>query len=163
MSGISGIWNTDGRPVETELLRRISAQLAHRGADGEYSLVDESVGLSCQLMRNAPESAAEVQPWLDKDCAVLFDGRLDDREELISKLGDRRFDADSPAPILVLAAYQKWGEDFPLRLNGDFAVAIFDKARQQLLLMRDAVGPRPLYYCDARGTVVFASEIKAIL
>jgi asparagine synthase (glutamine-hydrolysing) len=163
MSGISGIWNTDGRPVETEILGRVSAQLAHRGVDGEYFSVDGPVGLSCQLMRNSPESAAEVQPWLDKDCTVLFDGRLDDRDELLAKLDDRRFDLESPAPVLIAAAYRKWGEDFPLRLNGDFAVAIFDKARQQLLLVRDAVGPRPLYYCDARGTVVFASEIKAIL
>lgn len=163
MSGISGIWNTDGRPVETQLLRRVSAQLAHRGLDGEYSWVEGPVGLSCQLMRNAPESEAEVQPWVDSDCAVVFDGRLDDRDELIALLGDRQFDTDSPAPVLVAGAYKKWGEDFPLRLNGDFAIAIFDKTRQQLLLLRDAVGPRPLYYCDAGGSVVFASEIKAIL
>ena len=163
MSGISGIWNTDGKPVETDLLKSVSAQLAHRGVDGEYLSLEGPVGLSCQLMRNAPESAAEVQPWVDKDCTVVFDGRLDDRDELIAQLADRRFDTTSPAPVLVSAAYQKWGEDFPLRLNGDFAIAIFDKARQQLLLLRDSVGPRPLYYCDAGGTVVFASEIKAIL
>jgi asparagine synthase (glutamine-hydrolysing) len=163
MSGISGIWNTDGKPVQTELLKSISAQLAHRGIDGEYLSVSGPVGLSCQLMRNAPESAAEVQPWLDKGCVVVFDGRLDDRDELMAKLGDRSFDSETPAPVLVAAAYRKWGEDFPLRLNGDFAIALFDEPRQQLLLLRDAVGPRPLYYCDAGGTVIFASEITAIL
>src|SRR3954471_10244834 len=118
MSGISGIWNTDGKPVEAEILKSISAQLAHRGVDGESLWLDGPIGLSCYLMRNAPESATEVQPWRYKACTVVFDGRLDEPNELIEKLADRRFDANSPAPALIAAAYEKWGEDFPLRLNG---------------------------------------------
>ena len=165
MSGIVGIINLDGHPVDKELLARLSAPLAHRGPDGEGRWVAGPVGLACQLLRVTPEAAHETQPVSHASGAVLvFDGRLDNREELLAQLTGRpEISAASPDPGLVLAAYDAWGEKFAERLNGDFAVGLYDPRRRQLLLARDAIGIRPLYYCHVGDTFLFASEIKAIL
>ncbi len=165
MSGIIGVWNLDGRPVERALLARLSATLAHRGPDGEGLWLEGPVGLACQLLRVTPEAATETQPLVHGSGAVVvFDGRLDNREELLALLkGAPGISADSPDPALVLAAYEAFGEKFPERLNGDFALGLFDPHRQQLLLARDALGVRPVYYCRTGETFLFASEIKALL
>jgi asparagine synthase (glutamine-hydrolysing) len=165
MSGIVGIWNLDGRPAEPEVLARMSATLAHRGPDGEERSIEGPVGLACQLFRVTPESAEEKQPLVGSSGAVLvFDGRLDNREELLATLRDSRpVSASSPDPVLVLATYEAFGDRFPERLVGDFALGLFDPSRQQLLLARDSIGIRPLYYCRIRDTFLFASEIKALL
>ncbi|MCH7896922.1 MAG: asparagine synthetase B, partial [candidate division NC10 bacterium] len=89
MSGIVGMWNLDGKPVEREVLARMSGTMAHRGLDGEEMWVDGSVGLACQLFRVTPESEKETQPLVGPSGAVVvFDGRLDNREELLASLND---------------------------------------------------------------------------
>src|SRR5262249_18316560 len=95
---------------------------------------------------------------------LVFDGRLDNREELLSALKDApEIEQNCPDPTLVLAAYIAFGERFAERLNGDFALGLFDPRRQQLWLARDAVGIRTLYYYRSGATFLFASEIKALL
>ncbi len=165
MSGIVGIWNLDGKPVEPELLARMSATMAHRGLDGEAMWIEGPVGLACQLFRVTPESEKETQPLVDSRGIVLvFDGRLDNREELLASLRDSyKISSSSPDPALVLSVYEEFGDRLPERLMGDFALGLFDPKRQQLLLARDAIGIRPLYYHRVRNTFLFASEIKAIL
>jgi asparagine synthase (glutamine-hydrolysing) len=165
MSGIVGLWNLDGAPVESDLFARLSATLAHRGPDGEGRCFRGPVALGCQLLRVTPESLNETQPLLDAAGAVaVFDGRLDDRDELLAALGPSAgVGPASPDPALVLAAYRAFGDRFAERLNGDFALALYDPARQRLLLARDAVGVRPLYYCRAGAAFLFASEVKALL
>ena len=165
MSGIVGIWNLDGKPVEREVLARMSGTMAHRGPDGEEMWIKGPVGLGCQLLRVTPESEKETQPLVNSSGTVLvFDGRLDNREELLPSLKDSyAVSSSSPDPDLVLAAYGAFGDRFPERLVGDFALALFDPNREQLVLVRDAIGIRPLYYCRTRDTFLFASEIKAIL
>lgn len=165
MSGILGIWNLDGRPVEQAVLAGMSATLAHRGPDGESLWMQGPVGLACQLFRVTPEALTETQPLAHASGPVLiFDGRLDNREELLASLeASPEIATDSPDPALVLAAYEAFGERFPERLNGDFALGLFDPNRRRLLLARDALGIRPLYYARTRDTFLFASEIKALL
>jgi asparagine synthase (glutamine-hydrolysing) len=95
---------------------------------------------------------------------LVFDGRLDNRDELLDTF--RTSSAVSSAssdPVLILAAYEAYGQRFPEHLNGDFSLALFDPRRQELILARDAIGARPLYYCRTGNTLLFASEIKAIL
>lgn len=165
MSGIVGMWNLNGKPVEREVLARMSGTMAHRGLDGEEMWVDGSVGLACQLFRVTPESEKETQPLVGPSGAVVvFDGRLDNREELLASLRDSYpVSSSSPDPALILAAYEAFGDRLPERLVGDFALGLFDPNRQRLLLARDAIGIRPLYYCRTRDTFLFASEIKALL
>ncbi len=165
MSGILGIWNLDGRPVERSLLQRLSATLAHRGRDGGSLWLDGPAGLASQMFRVTPESLTEAQPLVSSSgTVVVFDGRLDNREELLPLLNARPgISVHSADSVFVLAAYEVFGPAFPEKLNGDFALAVFDPGRRQLILARDALGVRPLYYCRLGETFLFASETKAIL
>lgn len=165
MSGIIGMWHLDGRPVENGTLTRLSRTLAHRGPDAEGLWVQGSVGLASRLFRVAPESSTEIQPLVHSSGAVVvFDGRLDNREELLKDLKScSDISTASPDPALVLAAYEAFGDRFPERLSGDFALGLFDPKRHRLLVARDAIGVRPLYYYRSPDLFLFASEIKALL
>jgi len=165
VSGIAGLWHRDGRPVDVALLDRMGATLAHRGRDANGTAVVESLGMVCRLARITPESAHETQPARDATGAmVVFDGRLDNREDLWRALrSENGVSSDAADSALVLAAYRRYGEAVPEQLLGDFAFALFAPAQQRLLLATDAIGLRPLYYHVAPGTFLFASEIKAIL
>src|SRR5688572_21387690 len=120
MSGILGIWNLDGPPVEQELLGRLAALLAHRGPDGLGGWIRGPVGLACQLLRVTPESLHETQPFADPTgIVIVFDGRLDDREDVLAHLPG--LDKDCSDAALAAAAYRAFGDGFAQKLNGDFA------------------------------------------
>lgn len=165
MAGIFGIWNFDGRPVERSLLARMGAALAHRGPDEAGLLLDEGVGLGCRFSRQAPQSASERQPLVRRPgVALVFDGRLDNREELIAALRDGHdVSTHTSDPALAAAAYEAFGVEVAARLNGDFALVVFDPREHRLVLARDAIGVRPMYYRHTRESLIFASEIKALL
>src|SRR5258706_598698 len=161
MSGILGIWNLDGRPADRDTLNRMSGTLRHRGSDGEGQRVAASAAFACQHHWVTREELGETQPLTGSTGAMLvMDGRIDNRDELLHELKLPRTASDATC---ALAAFEAWGEAFPDHLNGDFALAVFDEARQQLLLARDALGMRPLYYFTTGQTFGFASEIKALL
>lgn len=147
------------------MIAGLSATLAHRSPGEEGVWIGGEVGLACRLFRIAPESVRETQPAVHSSGTVLvFDGRLDNREELLDLLkNDSALSTDAPDSAFVLAAYDRFGEQLPERLNGDFALGLFDPRQAKLLLARDAVGVRPLYYYSARELFLFASEIKALL
>ncbi len=165
MSGIAGIYYLDGRPVEQAELQRMLDSIAHRGLDGCGVWTNGSVALGCQLLRVTPESAKETQPFIHPSGhVVVFDGRLDNRKELLEAFqNSTEISASSPDPVFVLAAYEVLGENFAKYLVGDFALGLFDVNRSKLLLARDAIGVRPLYFCPTPKQFLFASEIKAIL
>lgn len=165
MSGIVGIWNLDGRPVAPSLLVSLSASLSHRGSDGNNQWIRGPMGLACRLLKVTPEASTEIQPTISRSgTALVFDGRLDNRAELLAALNDTHdVTAESPDPVLVLAAYDHFGDRVAEHLTGDFAFGLFDPNRCRLLLARDAIGIRPLYYTRTHNTVIFASEIKALL
>lgn len=160
MSGIAGIWHPDGRPLDPDALERMSAALAHRG-ERQGVWTDGDLGFACWLRPTTPEAADEEQPLVGAEAAVVFDGRLDDREALLADLPG--FHRHRPDPEIILAAWGRWGEAAVERLRGDFAVALWDRRRQRLLLARDSLGVRPLYWVEAPGLVLFASEIKPLL
>jgi len=165
MSGIGGSWNLDGRPLDRSTLGAMSESLAHRGSDADGLWVDDCVGLFCRLRRVTPESAGEHQPWVHPAGSVLvFDGRLDSRDDCFSLLADNpQITQACSDAALVAAVYQKVGDRFCEYLNGDFALGLFDSKHRRLLLARDAIGVRPLYYYSDGATFVFASEIKGLL
>ncbi len=162
MGGVAGVWHLDGRPVEAGVLKAIGARIEHRAADGVHTWAEGTIGLISALSRITPESRSEVQPAVHPSGVVItFDGRLDDRDRLLASLGS--VDPAIPDSRLVLEAYLKFGDRLPERLAGDFAFAIFDPARQELFLCRDAMGMRPLFVYRSSDLVVLGSEIKAIL
>ena len=160
MSGITGLWNLDEQDADPGILDFMAAALAHRGGDAYGLRLHGAAGLACHLFRVTPESAAEEQPAHRGVVSLVFDGRLDNREELLPVL---QVAQDSPDSALVLAAYAHFGDSFAERLAGDFSFGLFDSRQQQLVLGRDALGIRPLYYAEAGRTFLFASEIAAIL
>src|SRR5260221_484061 len=156
MSGIVGLWNLDGRPVDEAVLARMSATLAHRGPDGEGRRLCGPAGLACQHVWVTSEEVGEVQPLVGRTgAALVMDGRLDNREELLPALDLPRSSSDAAC---ALSAYETWGERFAERLNGDFALAVYDERAQRLLLVRDAIGIRPVYYFRSGRMFAFASE-----
>lgn len=165
MSGIAGIWNLDARPVNPSELASLAAPLSHRATDSQRLWAEGSVGMASHQLAVTPESLSEIQPLHSPSGSVLvFDGRLDNREELFSDLADvlglRR---NSPDAAFVMAAYEYFGRGFAARLKGDFALGLYDPRAHALLLTRDLIGMRPLYYCRLPNIFLFASEIKAIL
>jgi asparagine synthase (glutamine-hydrolysing) len=166
VSGIVGVWNLDGRPVEPGSLDKLMAPIGHRGPDGLHWWSEGPVALGCAQFRVTPEAKNEVMPLVGRRGAILtWDGRLDNRAELVSLLRGSSPDIDlsCPDPVLVMAAYERWGADFPTRLLGDMALALLDRERRELLLVRDSIPVRPLHWFRTRDTVVFGSEIKALL
>ncbi len=161
MSGVVGLWYLDGQPVEAGALEAMSRAIAHRGRDGEGQKLAGSFGLACQFLWVTPEEVGERQPLAGGQGALLaFDGRVDNREHLLGLLGlpPRASDA-----ALVLRALETWGEAALERIEGDFALAFYQPARRRLLLARDAIGVRPLYYFHHARLFAFGSEIKALL
>lgn len=164
MSGLAGIWHLDQRPGAELELARLSAALAHRGPDATGAWSAGNIALASQLLRVSTESTDERQPAIDaRGNVLLLDGRLDNRAELLDRLADREVTPDCSDPALILAAWRAWGDAFLQHLNGEFALALFDSQTRTIRLGRDPVGVRPLYYWTNGRTIVFASEVKAIL
>src|SRR5207249_670532 len=107
VSGILGIWNLDDRPLDQDVLARSSDTLAHRGPDGCDIWIDGPLGLAYQMLRVTPESLTDRQPLVTtQGSEIVFDGRLDNRDELVTMLrADRSVSFDCPDSILVGAAY----------------------------------------------------------
>jgi asparagine synthase (glutamine-hydrolysing) len=166
MSGITGLYNFDGKPVDALCLERMALAMAHRGPDGIRYWTNGPVGLGHLMLQTTPEAARETQPLTRSDATLCLtlDGRIDNGSELREILGSKevppRDDTDAE---LVLQAYECWGEDCPQHLLGDFAFAVWDARKKQLFCARDHVGVRPFYYHLSASQFAFGSEIRALL
>ena len=166
MSGIAGIFFRDGRPVESARLQKMSAAMAHRGPHGEGVWARGGAGFAHRQLHTCPEGVQERQPLADRsgELCLVFDGRIDNREELFSELKVSQDAWGSISDtVLLLAAYRNWGEDCAAKLLGDFAFAVWDAANQRVFCARDAMGIRPFYYYLDERRFIFASEIQALL
>ncbi|MGH9900717.1 MAG: lasso peptide isopeptide bond-forming cyclase [Pyrinomonadaceae bacterium] len=164
MSAIAGVYCLDGRPASPDLLEEMLTSLAHRGPDGSGLWCGGPTGLGQRMLRTTPESFSEKLPFYDgaRRLAITADARIDNRRELISALAVPELTgAEIPDSLLILAAYEKWGEQCPERLLGDFAFAVWDEKRRVLFCARDHVGAKPFYFHAGRS-FVFATEIKAL-
>lgn len=164
MSGIAVIWNRDGRPVDPAVMARMTQLMAHRGPDGEQHWTQGSIALGHRALDTTHQEGSAMGLLRD-DAAGLcltFDGRIDNQEELRSRLGLGASPGDAGDEQLVLAAYRKWGAECPTHLLGDFAFAIWDEPRRQLFCARDPLGVRPLFHARLGDTIVCATEICAL-
>ena len=166
MSAIFGVYHLDGSPVADKVLDRMSESLAHRGSDGGNVWVEQNIGLGQQMLWTTPESLSEVLPFKTADgrFVITADARIDNREELIRLLNLEDRSANGiPDSELIVASYEKWGEQCPEKLLGDFAFAIWDSKKQSLFCARDHFGIRPFYYFLSDKLFAFATEMKAVL
>jgi asparagine synthase (glutamine-hydrolysing) len=166
MCGIAGLVHGNGEPVARDVLARMTATLAHRGPDGEGLYLDGPVGLGHRRL-SIIDLAGGAQPMGNEDGSiqVTFNGEL--YNELTLRAGlERRghvYATTSDTESLV-HLYEEDGPAFAARLNGMFALAIWDARRRRLVLTRDRMGQKPLYYARlACGGLAFASEPKALL
>lgn len=164
MSGIAGIFYRETRTVDALSLAAMARALQHRGADGVGSCIDGSLGLAFCAFHDTPESRLETQPvWShERRFLLVFDGRLDNRQQLYEQIGWDRPLSSLGDGAIVLAAYRKWHNDCVHRLLGDFAFAVWDKIEGKLFCARDRFGAKPLYYFIDGEVFVFASEIGAL-
>jgi asparagine synthase (glutamine-hydrolysing) len=182
--GIAGIWHRDGRAVDQALVRQMCDSLAHRGPDGDEGLLVDSHGdVQPRLLSSANGSADHDlafghrrlaiidlatgdQPMSDASGSLwlIYNGEIYNYRELRAQLqaAGHQFRTQSDTEV-ILHAYQAYGVDCAAQLNGIFAFALWDAARERLYLARDHFGVKPLYYSELGGALRFASELKAIL
>jgi asparagine synthase (glutamine-hydrolysing) len=161
MSGIAGMVRLDGASAAPEALARLAAAIAHRGPDGHGSWSAGPAAFAHSMLHTTAESEREPQPFIDAHLTVVADVRLDNRVELLSRLGlpDETGDA-----ALLVAAYRQWGEACPAHLEGDFAFALWDARARTLFCATDAFGVKPLVYAHVPGKLfAFGSEVRALL
>ena len=162
MSGIVGIVNFDGAPIDRDLLRRLTDSLAFRGPDSQQIEIQNNAGFGHTLLRTTYEAETEKQPLtLDGKVWLTADVRLDGRAELISKL-PRKFTTPPNDAELLLYAYETWQEDCVKYLIGDFAFAIWDATTRTLFCARDHFGIKPFFYAQIGSTFIFSNTLNAI-
>lgn len=163
MSGIGGIFHFDEAPVEDQILTVLGEGLAAHGPDGGKYIAAGPVGMVHRAFHTNRESRLETQPLVSRFGHILcWDGRLDNREELIALLRDELRDDHTDVSI-VMAGYLKWGRDCFSRIIGDFALALWDPLERTLSLARDVIGPRPLYYHANQQRILWSTELASIL
>ena len=167
MCGIAGRFNFDpGRPVDGPVLAAMTESIAHRGPDSAGYFRAPGIGVGHRRL-SIIDLATGDQPLANEDDSVqvVFNGEIynfaDVRAELLS-LG-HRFKTGSDTEVIV-HGYEQWGEHCVDRFRGMFAFAVWDGRERRLLLARDRLGVKPLYYAELPGVgIVFGSEIKALL
>ena len=165
MCGIAGQVRGDGRAVEPALLDSMCACLEHRGPDSRGIHRAGSTGLGIQRLRVIDLETGD-QPVYNEDrtIAVVLNGEIYNFRELREDLRARghRF-ATSGDTEAIVHLYEEEGPDCVRSLHGMFALAIWDERRRTLLLARDRLGKKPLFYSHRAGTLTFASELNALL
>jgi asparagine synthase (glutamine-hydrolysing) len=165
MCGICGVFTLNGTAVDGALVRQMSATLAHRGPDGSGTFVSGAIGLAHRRLSIIDlEGGAQPLGSDDGKLQLVFNGEIYNfielREELINKGHTFRTHSDTE---VIIHGYEEWGSDAVQKFNGIFAFALWDDNKQQLLLARDHLGVKPLYYTTVGQRFLFASEIKALL
>ena len=165
MSGIAGILKAGSGTVTDAELARVTGAIAHRGSDGTKYFHDGNLGMSHCFLK-IPSAVSVPQPLTNEDgsLAIVCDGRVYNHAELRSQLESKGHRFSTPSDIEVLLhLYEEEGEDFLRQVNGMYGFALWDSGRRKLLLGRDRVGVKPLYFTHAGGSLFFGSEIKAII
>ncbi|MEM4406753.1 MAG: asparagine synthase (glutamine-hydrolyzing) [Candidatus Methanomethylicaceae archaeon] len=166
MCGICGKLNFDHQePVDPELIRRMMDLLYHRGPDGGGMYCTGSIGLGHRRLSIIDLSTGD-QPMCNETGTiwVVYNGEIYNFRELRISLEAKghRFKSQSDTEVII-HSYEEWGTESVQRLRGMFAFALWDERRRSLFLARDRVGIKPLYYINTGSSLIFASEIKAIL
>lgn len=165
MCGIAGRFNLDGRPAAAAEIIAMRDVMVHRGPDDEGLFLDGPVGLGHRRL-SIIDLAGGRQPISNEDgtVTVIFNGEIYNFLELRRELEARGHTLITRSDTEVIVhLYEELGAECVQRFRGMFAFALWDAARQRLLLARDRLGVKPLYYARTAGSLLFASEIKSLL
>jgi asparagine synthase (glutamine-hydrolysing) len=165
MCGIAGIVNFDGRPVAPDELSAMCDALAHRGPDEDGFYFGAGVGLGMRRLSIIDlHTGRQPIPNEDGSVWVVFNGEIYNFRELRDELRQRGHVFSTNTDTEIIAhLYEEHGPRCVQKLRGMFAFALWDVERSQLLLARDRLGIKPLYFADLGGRLVFGSELKALL
>jgi asparagine synthase (glutamine-hydrolysing) len=161
MCGIVGVINFK-KSVSKKKIKSMADKLTHRGPDEEGYFLDDNVALGFKRLAIIDLSHGQ-QPMYFKNLVVIANGEIYNHKELREELKDKyEFKTECDIEVL-LYMYVEYGKDFVKKLNGQFAIAIYNKDTKEIFLARDQVGITPLFYTLNKKRFIFASEIKAIL
>jgi asparagine synthase (glutamine-hydrolysing) len=166
MCGIAGILHFEKeRKADPAVIKKMADTISYRGPDGEGYYVNRNLAFGHRRLSIIDLSTGS-QPMFseDKSLVLIFNGEIYNYVELKEELkkAGHYFKTTSDSEVII-KAYQQWGIDCQNKFNGMWAFALWDDNKQQLLLSRDRIGEKPLHYAVFDNTLIFASEIKAIL
>ena len=165
MCGIAGFISNKKRDEYPQILQSMMKEIAHRGPDDEGVYSDPKIHLGFRRLSIIDVERGR-QPFFneDKSVVVLCNGEIYNHDNLRTDLKSKGhiFKSESDAEVIA-HLYEEKGLNFPAFLDGMFAVVLWDKNKSRLLLLRDRVGVKPLYYYSKNDDFIFASEIKSIL
>ena len=165
MSAFGGVLNFDNMPPDPRLLSRLGRTLDAGGPDGGGEVVAANIGMSYRALHTASESRFITQPLVTPHGLILtWNGRLDNRDELIPQLrDDLPCGPRSADSHIVMTAYSNWGDECFARLLGDFSLALWDARLKVLHLVRDHAGARPLNYFSDEKRVAWSTQLVTLL
>lgn len=165
MCGINGILHLSSKLVDKNQLVKMRDVLAHRGPDDAGIFIEKNIGLGHRRLAIIDTSSAGHQPFYSENgrYVIVFNGEIYNYKDFYAELKDKgvALKSDSDTEVL-LKLYELYGLEILPRLNGMFAFAIWDKEQKKLVLARDRMGVKPLYYSLYQSTLYFASEQKAL-
>ena len=163
MCGIVGIINKRGKTVEFPILNRMADKLNHRGPDEEGHMIEGPVGFYHKRL-SIIDLVSGRQPMTSDGITIVFNGEIYNYVELREDLRQRghTFGTTSDTEV-ILRMYLEYGDACVKQLNGMFAFLLYDSAQRRILSARDHFGIKPLYYFAGDNSILFASEIKALL
>lgn len=172
MCGIVGMFAFDerARSINPALLAEMRDTMLHRGPDGAglWVSADRRIGLGFRRLAIIDLSETAMQPMSNEDGSlwVVFNGEIYNHTEIraeLEQIGGHRWRTDHSDTEVILHAFEQWGINCLEKFRGMFAIALWDAKAQELWLVRDRIGIKPLYYSIINGRIAFASEIKALL
>ena len=168
MCGIAGLFHTDvPKPVDPARIEAMTDVIVHRGPDGSGIWTAPGVGLGHRRLAIIDPGPSGAQPMLtpDRQIAISYNGEIYNFREVRKELAAKghRFRTESDTEV-ILAGWREWGPDVLTRLNGMFALALYDAGQDALFLARDRLGVKPLFHAElSDGALIFASELKGLL
>ncbi|MGA2336081.1 MAG: asparagine synthase-related protein [Terriglobales bacterium] len=163
MSVQFGRWNFEGQPPAPNYIEKVGAALAPYGPDSDESYSNGGVRILYRAFHTTKESRREKQPHISCSGAVItWDGRLDNRAELIDELRDS-LTVNSTDVATVAASYEKWGENCLGKLIGDWALSIWNPRERSVLLAKDPIGTRHLYYSFDNNQVTWSTLLDPLV
>ena len=166
MCGINGILHLQSqKKIDSRVLTQMRDSLEHRGPDDKGIFIENNIGLGHRRLAILDTSSAGHQPFHSEDAryVLVFNGEIYNFKDFYSELKSAGFDIKTASDTeILMKLYQLYGIKMLHRLNGMFAFSIWDKAEKKLILVRDRMGVKPLYYSIYNESLYFASEQKAL-
>lgn len=163
MSVQFGRWNTDGKPMDPEYLESVKPLITPYGPDDGGAYTDADIAILYRAFHTTKESRQETQPYvMDSGSILTWDGRLDNRSDLLRQLVRHLTNSSSDVSI-VAAAYEEWGTGCFAKLIGDWALSIWNPKPRSLLLARDPIGSRRLHYSMENGQLTWSTILDPMV